>query len=100
MAAQSERRAVTVHNARGLHTRTAARFAKVAGSFRSTVSVEVRGGLCDGISVSGTSVMGLLMLGARPGAELVIEATGADSAAAVEELCGLVERGFDEIADE
>lgn len=99
MGGEAQRRVVAVRNARGLHTRTAARFAKLAGSFRATVTVEVRGGLCDGIPVSGTSVMGLLMLGARPGSSLSLLAGGPDAAEALDALCALVERGFDELVE-
>jgi phosphocarrier protein HPr len=100
MEGEVQRRVVAVCNPRGLHTRTAARFARLAGSFRASVTVEVQGGLCDGIPVSGTSVMGLLMLGARPGSRLILDASGADAAVALTALCALVERGFDERVDE
>jgi phosphocarrier protein len=50
----------------------------------------------DGESVSGTSIMGLMMLAAGPGAEIEIAATGEDAADALKALRALVECGFDE----
>ena len=84
-------RLVTIVNERGLHARAAARFVKLADGFDAVVTVE-RGG----ISVDGRSIMGLMMFGAGPGAELMLSAVGADAAAALEALSELVARGFDE----
>jgi phosphocarrier protein len=50
----------------------------------------------DGESVSGTSIMGLMMLAAGPGAEIEIAATGEDAADALKALRALVECGFNE----
>jgi phosphocarrier protein HPr len=82
---------VTVVNARGLHARAAARFVKTAGAFDAVVSVEK-----DGTSVTGTSIMGLMMLAAGPGSTLHLVADGADAEAALAALVVLVESGFGE----
>ena len=50
----------------------------------------------NGTSVSGRSIMGLMMLAAGPGTELEISATGPDAARAVSALAALVSGGFDE----
>ena len=85
-----ERRIVVV-NALGLHARAAARFVKLASGFQSQIRV-ARGGR----SMDGKSILGLLLLAAARGAEILISADGPDEAAAVEALCGLAARGFED----
>ena len=50
----------------------------------------------DDQSVSGTSILGLMLLGAGPGTELALEAEGPDAEAAIAALGDLIDRGFDE----
>lgn len=83
--------AVTVTSPLGLHARAAARFVHAASAFQSAIRVG-RGGR----EVDGKSIMGILLLSASQGTEITITADGADEVAAVEVLCALVERGFDE----
>ncbi len=90
-AAENSRRFVTIVNERGLHARAAAKFVKLAGAFDAAVVVE-RGG----VSVEGGSIMGLMMLGAGPGVELILAASGAQADAALDALTDLIARGFDE----
>lgn len=85
------RRRVTIQNSRGLHARAAAKFATMAGGFQSSVQV-TRGGQ----TVSGLSIMGLMMLAASPGSELDLEAQGADAEAAIDALQALVDDRFEE----
>ena len=80
-----------IGNQRGLHARAAAKFVKVAGGFKSDLTV-TRGE----IKVSASSIMGLMMLAAGPGAEIKICGAGPDAAQAVEALAELVKRKFDE----
>ncbi len=82
---------VVICNQRGLHARAAARFVKLAFEFEAEVAVAKHD-----TSVSGRSIMGLMMLAAGPGTELEISATGADAARAVAALAKLVSSGFDE----
>jgi phosphocarrier protein len=82
---------VTVGNARGLHARAAALFAKTAQGFDAAVLVRKAE-----IEVDGTSIMDLLMLVAGPGCELHIEARGPEAEAAVDALRALVEAHFHE----
>jgi len=82
---------VVICNQRGLHARAAARFVKLAFEFDAEVTVAK-----NGTSVSGRSIMGLMMLAAGPGTELEICATGPDAARAVAALAALVSSGFDE----
>lgn len=84
-------RTVTIVNQRGLHARAAARFVKLAARFSSDITVAK-----NGTEVSGLSIMGLMMLAAGPGTEVVIRAKGADAAAAIDALDALVANKFDE----
>jgi len=83
--------AVTICNRRGLHARAAARFVKIAFEFQADITVAK-----NGTSVSGRSIMGLMMLAAGPGTALELRATGPDAKAAVAALAALVSGGFDE----
>ena len=84
-------RVATIQNKRGLHARAAAKFAKVAGEFNAQVTVS-RGGQ----SVSGISIMGLMMLAANPGTQISLSATGAQATAALDAICGLIDAKFEE----
>jgi phosphocarrier protein HPr len=81
-----------VTNVRGLHARAAARFVQQASQFSAEITVSF-----GGHTVSGRSILGLMMLGAAQGTMLEIEAGGgSDAQAAIEHLTALVEGGFDE----
>jgi phosphocarrier protein HPr len=86
-------REVTVRNPLGLHARAAARFVHIASAFASQVRVGREGRATDG-----KSIMGLLLLAAARGTILTITAEGEDEAAALDALCALVERGFEEVS--
>ena len=87
----SVRRRCVICNQRGLHARAAARFVKLAFEFQSEITVAK-----NGTTVSGRSIMGLMMLAAGPGTEIELRATGSDAARAVEALAALICGGFDE----
>ena len=78
-------------NRRGLHARASARFVTLASGLAAAVEVEK-----DGSRVCGTSIMGLMMLGAAMGDKITISATGFGAEQAVEKLAGLVEAKFHE----
>ena len=82
---------VVIRNIKGLHARASAKFVKCAEGFDATVTVTR-----EGHSVGGTSIMGLMMLAAGPGAELHISAIGPQGPEALAALVRLVEAGFDE----
>lgn len=84
-------RAVVVPNELGMHARAAARFVRLASTFASQVRVER-----DGRAIDGKSIMGLLLLAAARGATITITTTGQDELDALQALCALVERGFDD----
>ena len=84
-------REVLIVNRRGLHARAAAKFVKLAGAFDAQVQVEKQG-----TSVSGSSIMGLMMLAAAPGTTLTIAASGPAADEALGALAQLVADGFHE----
>ena len=85
------RRTLTIVNQRGLHARAAAKFVKCAEAYDAAVTV-TRGDN----TVSGVSIMGLMMLAAAPGCEIDVAASGPQSGEALEALTRLVAAGFDE----
>ncbi|HEY0134918.1 MAG TPA: HPr family phosphocarrier protein [Nannocystis sp.] len=84
-------REVTIVNQRGLHARAAAKFVRAAGEFEAAVAVTR-----DDTTVAGTSILGLMLLGAGIGSTLTLKAEGTDAEAAIAAIADLVERGFDE----
>jgi phosphocarrier protein HPr len=84
-------RSVRIGNKYGLHARPAAEFVKLAGTFRSEIYVRK-----DDLEVNGKSIMGIMMLAAEFGSEIMIRAAGADAAAAVDALAALVSGRFGE----
>ncbi len=86
-------RTVEVRNKRGLHARASAKFVTMASQIDAAIEVEK-----DGNKVCGTSIMGLMMLGAAMGDSITISATGIGAELAVEQLAALVEAKFNEEA--
>jgi len=84
-------RDVTIVNRQGLHARPVMRFVDLASRFRAAVSVK-KGNQ----SVDGKSPMEMILLEATQGTKLTLVARGEDAEQAVESLCELVARGFDE----
>jgi len=82
---------VTIRNQKGLHARASAKFVKCAESFDATITV-----IREDQEVGGTSIMGLMMLAAGPGATLHLKAEGPQGPEALQALIALVESGFDE----
>jgi phosphocarrier protein HPr len=84
-------RVVVIQNKYGLHARPAAEFVKKAHQFTADVWVRK-----DELEVSGKSIMGMMMLAAERGAEIVIRAAGDDAEQAVDTLSALVDGRFGE----
>ena len=91
MTSVTLRQTATILNQRGLHARAAAKFVKVTAEFTAEVMVSR-----SGQSVSGRSIMGLMMLAAGPGSEIELEAEGVDAQAALDAISALVDAKFDE----
>lgn len=85
------RESARIRNRLGLHARPAAEFVKLASKFDSEVWVEK-----EGLEVNGKSIMGVMMLAAEAGSEILIRAVGVDAEDAVRSLANLVHDGFDE----
>lgn len=85
------RREVRILNRRGLHARASAKFVTLASSFPAHVTVSK-----DGAEVTGTSIMGLMMLGAAMGDSITIAARGDNHQEALERLVALIEDKFGE----
>jgi len=86
-------RTVTIVNLKGLHARASAKFVTFVARLPEGISVEVEK---DGQSVTGTSIMGLMMLGAAKGSKITIHVEGEQAELAIEKLVGLVVDGFGE----
>ena len=82
---------VAITNVRGLHARASAKFVTLASTLAATIEVSK-----DGNAVVGTSIMGLMMLGAAMGDSISISASGDDAENALAQLVALVETKFGE----
>ena len=86
-----QERPVTIVNKLGLHARAAAKFVTTASSYSSEVDISR-----DGQRVNGKSIMGVMMLAASRGTELIIMTQGTDEVEAAESLVNLIEDRFGE----
>ena len=82
---------VQIVNRRGLHARASAKFVNLASQLDATIEVEK-----DGNRVCGTSIMGLMMLGAAKGDSVVIHVSGLAAEQALTQLVQLIEDRFGE----
>lgn len=87
----SATRSIEITNKRGLHARASAKFVTLASTHSVEVTVDK-----DGSSVTATSIMGLVMLGAAKGDTITISAHGDGAHEAVEALTALVAEKFGE----
>lgn len=87
----AETRRVRITNRLGMHARPAAEFVKLAGRYGADVKLSK-----ESLEVNGKSIMGVLMLAAAEGTELVIRAAGPDAAEAADALAALITCGFGE----
>ncbi|MBS0257849.1 MAG: HPr family phosphocarrier protein [Proteobacteria bacterium] len=86
-------RELPIINKRGLHARASAKFVQMVEGFDATITVSK-----DGMTVGGTSIMGLMMLAASPGCSVYVEASGSQAKEALEALEALVADRFGEEA--
>jgi phosphocarrier protein HPr len=82
---------VQITNQRGLHARASAKFVNLASELGMPIEVEK-----DGHRVCGTSIMGLMMLGAAKGDTVTIHVEGDGAEEALARLVALVEERFGE----
>ncbi len=78
-------------NQRGLHARASAKFVETASKFRSEITV-----VKDENTVSGRSIMGLMMLAAAKGTVVELIANGPDAREAIAALTSLIAARFHE----
>lgn len=81
----------TIINALGLHARAAAQLVKVANRYACEVEVE-----CEGQTVNGKSIMGVLMLAAAQGMQVKVRCNGLGAEPCLKEIEGLIVTRFGE----
>jgi phosphocarrier protein HPr len=84
-------RTVEIVNRNGLHARPAAEIVKLSSRFQAEITI-VR----DELEVNGKSIMGVMMLAAEYGSNIVVRATGPDAEQAVNAIADLVAAKFGE----
>jgi phosphocarrier protein len=84
-------RAVTITNRNGIHARPAAEIVKLAGRYRSEITIGR-----EDLEVNGKSIMGVMMLAAEFGSTVVLKADGPDAEDAVSALATLITGQFGE----
>lgn len=84
-------RQLKIINEKGLHARASAKFVEVVEAFDASAEVTK-----DGMSVSGDSIMGLLMLGASRGTQITVSTSGPQADALLDALDQLVQNLFGE----
>ena len=82
-------RELLIVNKRGLHARASAKFVQTVDGFDAEITVSK-----DGMTVGGTSIMGLMMLAASPGCSVLVTASGNPAAEALDALDALVADRF------
>ncbi len=78
-------------NRLGLHARAAAKLVRLAGRFESDITLR-----CGEQEADAKSIMAVMMLAATDGAEVEMEAQGADADRALESLRALISERFGE----
>jgi len=86
-----QERNVTIANKLGLHARAAAKLVTMASGYSSEIDIAR-----NDQSVNGKSIMGVMMLAASKGTELVIKTSGADEQEAADKLVQLITEKFGE----
>lgn len=87
----SAERVLKIVNEKGLHARASAKFVEVVEAHDAQAEVEK-----DGMSVSGDSIMGLLMLAASRGTEIRVRTEGEQAQPLIDALARLVADKFGE----
>ncbi len=85
------RRTLQIINEKGLHARASARLVEVVEAHDASAEVYK-----DGVSASGDSIMGLLMLAASKGTSIEVETSGPEAAKLADALEMLVADRFGE----
>jgi phosphocarrier protein len=86
-----QQREIEIVNKLGLHARASAKLTQMAGQFTSEVWISR-----EGRKVNAKSIMGVMMLAAAKGSQVVIEIDGPDEDRAMAALVGLIKDKFGE----
>ena len=86
------KKTVKIVNKLGLHARPSALLVTTASKFVSEIHFTK-----DGLRVNGKSIMGVMMLAAEQGSDIIIEADGIDEEKAAEALAEVINSGFNEM---
>ena len=84
-------RELAIVNRRGLHARATAKLVQCVEAFEAEVTVGR-----SGETVGGTSIMGILTLGAGIGSTILVTAQGPQAAAALDAIAALIANKFGE----
>ena len=84
-------RKLIIQNKYGLHARPAVEFVQIASKYDADITVSK-----DGVEVNGKSMMGVLMLAADKGSEVILKTKGKDEAELMEALTDLLMKELDE----
>ena len=92
---------VEIINEKGMHARAAAKFVKIVANYPAKVSVvkksaNTASNEMDSLSVDGSSILGLMMLGADKNSILHIHAEGEDEQKVITTLRDLINGRFGE----
>lgn len=83
---------VVICNGLGLHLRPASQLVKLASKYETCEVTLTK----NGQTINAKSIMGVIMLAAEQGSEILIEAHGDGSSDAVAALVAMIESGFGE----
>ncbi|MBV1700401.1 MAG: HPr family phosphocarrier protein [Hyphomicrobiales bacterium] len=89
--AETLSRELPIINRKGLHARATAKFVQCVEKYDAAITVAR-----NGETVGGTSIMGILTLGAGIGSTIVVTANGPDAQAALDALAALIANRFGE----
>lgn len=85
------RHPVTIINKLGLHARAASKLVNLSSGFSSQVFLDYQGN-----KVNAKSIMGIMMMAASKGTEMVLEVDGEDEQQCLDAIVTLIENRFDE----
>ncbi len=84
-------KSITIINKLGLHARAAAKFVTIASDFNSNIQVAR-----NARTVNGKSIMGLMMLAAAKGTDIIVQINGDDEQQALQAIEELINNFFGE----
>ena len=84
-------RSVQVVNEAGIHARPAAEIVKTAAKFRAEITIAR-----DDLEVNAKSIMGVMMLAAECGSDVMLKGEGDDAQAAIDAIAAVIAAGFGE----